>query len=195
MAPRRRSDLGESDRPLGCEAEPIRMSASSPTRSRDARPREDESDRADCGSRTLEIGECTSGEPDSGCPVGAAARTREHKRAIGAGSIKSTSGPSPGANNSEETASAPTGALEANASDTRMAASLLLANSRYALRATRAARGAELIAQAADRRCWCPVDPRHRTPRLRGTGATSSDNHQIRRREVAGRQGADDRPD
>ena len=55
--------------------------ALSPFRSCDARPREDESDRADCGSRTLEIGECTSGEPDSGCPVGTAARTRLHKRA------------------------------------------------------------------------------------------------------------------
>jgi hypothetical protein len=35
----------------------------------------------DRGSRTLEIGECTSGEPDSGCPVGTAARTRIRKAA------------------------------------------------------------------------------------------------------------------
>ena len=163
----------------------------SPNRARRATPMV----TRDASASGRQAGACRGPQPASEPSQSPSAFTREHKRAIGAGSIKSTSGPSPGANNSEETASAPTGALEANASDTRMAASLLLANSRYALRATRAARGAELIAQAADRRCWCPVDPRHRTPRLRGTGATSSDNHQIRRREVAGRQGADDRPD
>jgi hypothetical protein len=48
--------LGECDRQRRSQSRATRARASSPTRSRDARPREDESDRADRGSRTLEIG-------------------------------------------------------------------------------------------------------------------------------------------
>jgi hypothetical protein len=52
----RRMLLGESDRQPRGQSRATRARASSPTRSRDARPRKSESDRADRCSRTLEIG-------------------------------------------------------------------------------------------------------------------------------------------